>query len=277
VRRTKIHDVDVNGQRISYRDTGGQGRPVVFVHGNSSSSRTWQPVMDSSGWGDARLVALDLPGHGSSSSMAASGEYGLPGYARVLASFVRELDISDAVIVGWSLGGHVVLEASPALAGASGFVVFGTPPVASAGDFPAAFLPNPAVQIGFQNEVSEQQAREYAVSFVAPDSSVSLDDFVTDILATDGTAREKLGESLATGQFADELALVRTLGRPLAILHGRHEQLIRLEYLQGIESPALWRGKVQLIEHTGHAPHVEAPEAFGELLRQFLRDIDPQS
>jgi len=52
------------------------------------------------------------------------------------------------VIVGWSLGGHIALEAASALPDAAGFVIFGTPPVSGPADMPEAFLPNPALETG---------------------------------------------------------------------------------------------------------------------------------
>jgi pimeloyl-ACP methyl ester carboxylesterase len=58
---------------------------------------------------------LTLPGHGHSAPAASHAAYSLPGYAAVVTGFGRALGATDAVIVGWSLGGHIVLEAAPAL------------------------------------------------------------------------------------------------------------------------------------------------------------------
>ncbi|MEV6153646.1 hypothetical protein AB0L53_25195 [Nonomuraea sp. NPDC052129] len=73
--------------------------------------------------------------------------------AAILAGFVKEVGAEDTVIVGWSLGGHIAIEAAPGLPGAAGFVVFGTPPVGSVERLGRACLPNPAVHIGFTAEV----------------------------------------------------------------------------------------------------------------------------
>lgn len=37
--------VTVDGQQIAFLQSEGDGRAVVFVHGNSSSARTWLPVL----------------------------------------------------------------------------------------------------------------------------------------------------------------------------------------------------------------------------------------
>jgi pimeloyl-ACP methyl ester carboxylesterase len=273
------HDVvNVSGQDIAYRhspgDGDGDGRPVVLVHGNSSSSRTWHHLLDGDFGRRHRCLAFDLPGHGASPPAAAgSGVYSLTGYAAILTGFVAALDARDAVVVGWSLGGHIALEAASALADAAGLVIFGTPPVSGPADFAEAFLPNPAVQIGFTADVDADAARAYAASFLAAGSALPTDDLVADILATDGTARSELGASLGTMRYADEVDVVRTLGVPLAILHGAGEQLVSLDYLHKLQVPSLWRGAVQVLAGAGHAPQEETPDEFAAVLEAFIADL----
>jgi pimeloyl-ACP methyl ester carboxylesterase len=265
--------IDIKGQKIAYRQSPGEGRAVVLVHGNSSSSRTWRHLLDGPFGRRFRCLALDLPGHGESPALSEPSGYSLPGYAAVLAAFADALGADEALIVGWSLGGHIALEAAPVLDGAAGFAVFGTPPVATAAAMADAFLPNPAMNAGFTAQVSPEDARAYATSFLAPGSTVPLDPFVADILATDGAARAGLAASLGEGRFLDEVAISSTLRRPLAILHGQQEQLVRLEFLRNLAFPTLWRGAVQVIDGAGHAPHEEVPETFTDLLEQFIADL----
>ncbi len=265
--------VRVGAQEISYLESPGDGRAIVFVHGNSSSARTWRPQLEGPLGSRFRCLALDLPGHGQSAPAADLATYSLPGYAAVLAGFAGAVGAADPLVVGWSLGGHIALEAAPAMPHAAGFAIFGTPPVSSAGQMAIAFLPNPAMNVGFSAEVSPQDARAYAASFTAPGSALPLDDFVADILATDGAARANLLASIGQGRFADELAIVAGLAQPLAILHGAGEQLVSFEYLEQITTNNLWRGEVMVIDGAGHAPHQEAPERFASLLEQFIADL----
>ncbi|GHF65527.1 pimeloyl-ACP methyl ester carboxylesterase [Amycolatopsis bartoniae] len=264
------HKVTVDGRQLAYRESAGTGRPVVFVHGNSSSKRTWHALLDGDFGRRFRCLAFDLPGHGESEPDPSA--YSLPGYAAKLRAFVQATGAENAVVVGWSLGGHIALEAAPALPGAAGFAVFGTPPVASAADLGTAFLPNPAVATGFTADVDADAARAYALSFLAPGSALSESAFTADILATDGAARAGLGETLPAGRFADEVDIVANLTRPLAVLHGEGEQLVSLEYLRGLTIPTLWRGEVQLVPG-GHAPHEEAPDQFAATLAAFVADL----
>jgi pimeloyl-ACP methyl ester carboxylesterase len=267
------HRVSIGGQDIAFLESDGDGRPVIFVHGNSASARTWQPLLDGSLGREFRCLALDLPGHGASAPPRHLGSYSLPGYAATLVGFAEASGAAGAVVVGWSLGGHIALEAAPAMPAAAGFVIFGTPPVAAADQMSQAFLPNPAMNVAFTADVSEPEARAFATSFTAPGSTLPLEEFIDDILATDGAARASLLASIGEGRFADEVAIAAKLRQPLAILQGEGEQLVSLDYLRTLAIPGLWRGEIQIIEGAGHAPHQETPEQFAGLVEQFIADL----
>lgn len=265
--------VDIADLRIAFVESAGTGPAVVLVHGNSSSSRVWHALMAGPFGQRFRCLALDLPGHGRSARATRPDTYSLPGYAAVLAAFGKAMAAEDAVIVGWSLGGHIVLEATPALPSAPGFVIVGTPPVGTQAQLGEAFLPNPAVNIGFTADVDTGTAISYATSFLAPGSTVPTDEFVAEILATDGRARSALIASVGEGRFADEVAVVAGLTRPIAVLHGEQDQLVNLDYVRGQTMPTLWRGDVQVLRGVGHAPHVEAPERFADLVTRFITEL----
>jgi pimeloyl-ACP methyl ester carboxylesterase len=266
-------EITADGQKVAFARSTGNGRPVILVHGNSASAATWGNLIDGPFGQSFRCLALDLPGHGRSAKAASPDGYTLPGYAALLAAFAKATGAPDAVVVGWSLGGHIAIEASPGLPGAAGYVIFGTPPVSSPAQLAEGFLPNPAMATGFTAEVSEDEARAYAAAMLAPGSDVPLDGEVADILATDGAARAGLYAGIGEGKFADEIGLVQGLTVPVAVLHGEAEQLVSLDYLNALEIPALWRGAVQVIPGAGHAPQLEAPDAFAALLTAFIADL----
>jgi len=270
--------VKISGQQVSYLDSsGGQGshdgQVVIFVHGNSSSARTWLPVMTGDFGRRFRCIAPDLPGHGQSEPARDQADYSLPGYAAVLTGLVQALEVANAVIVGWSMGGQITLEAAPMLPDAGGFVIFGAPPVASPADMAEAFLPSPAIGTLFKSDVSESEAKQAAGAYIAPGSPFDTSELVSEILATDGVARAGMASSVGQGRFADEIAIVAALRQPLAIVQGADEQLVRLGYLRKLSIPALWRGQVQVIPGAAHAPHLEAPQQFATLLTAFIDSL----
>jgi pimeloyl-ACP methyl ester carboxylesterase len=54
--------IQVDSLRISYRESSGKDSAVVLVHGNSVSSRVFEPQLKSPLGEKYRLVAIDLPG-----------------------------------------------------------------------------------------------------------------------------------------------------------------------------------------------------------------------
>jgi pimeloyl-ACP methyl ester carboxylesterase len=271
----RTHVLQLDGQRIAVHESAGTGPAVVLVHGNSSSSRVWQRSFAGALGQGHRLVAIDLPGHGQSADAAPEARaatYSVPGHAQVIRRVAAELGLARAVFVGWSLGGHAVLEASPELTQAAGFVIFGTPPL----PFPlpasldGAFL---KLGLGFMPEWTEAQAREYVADFMAPGAEPPAF-MLEDALRTDGGARGALGAGLATVGARDEVQIVRNIARPLAILHGAQEQIVGQPYLQSLAAamPTLWQGQVQVVEGAGHALQWERADAFDRLIGDFVRD-----
>ena len=76
--------------------------PLVLVHGAGGSRLDWAPELRR--LPDARVIALDLPGHGKST---APGRNTLDAYARDVAALLDALALDRAVIVGHSMGGGV--------------------------------------------------------------------------------------------------------------------------------------------------------------------------
>ena len=84
-------------------------RTVVFIHGNVSSSLFWQPTMLALP-ADVRGLAIDLRGFGDSETLPVDATRGLGDFADDVASVLGELGIGRAHLVGWSMGGGVVLQ-----------------------------------------------------------------------------------------------------------------------------------------------------------------------
>jgi pimeloyl-ACP methyl ester carboxylesterase len=95
-----------DGAKIYYQDQG-EGQRILLVHGWMCSSKFWQKNVPE--FANAfRVVTLDLRGHGNSSKALTGHTIGQ--YARDVREVIEHLGLQDAVLVGWSLGGPVVLS-----------------------------------------------------------------------------------------------------------------------------------------------------------------------
>jgi len=98
--------VDVLGLRIHYVEEG-RGAPVLFIHGNFTSSYVWRNVLPSvAAETHRRGIALDLPGFGKSDKPA-ERNYTLDLYYRVLEGFIGKLGLKDLILVLHGWGGPI--------------------------------------------------------------------------------------------------------------------------------------------------------------------------
>jgi pimeloyl-ACP methyl ester carboxylesterase len=105
---TDTERVDHHGREISYRrsNRGGDGSPVLFVHGSGGSGGVWSSQFRlGERW---PVVAMDLAGHGESDDVDADAGY------ETLSAYVDDVvAVAEATgartLVGNSLGGAVAL------------------------------------------------------------------------------------------------------------------------------------------------------------------------
>ncbi|HEX3312905.1 MAG TPA: alpha/beta fold hydrolase, partial [Streptosporangiaceae bacterium] len=88
---------------------GRSGPPVLFVHGNVSSSLFWQPMMLALP-DQYQPLAIDLRGFGDTDDEPIDATRGLRDFADDLAATVEALRLDTVHLVGWSMGGGVVLQ-----------------------------------------------------------------------------------------------------------------------------------------------------------------------
>lgn len=85
------------------------GIPVIFLHGNASSSTYWEEIMlmlpDR-----YRGIALDLRGYGDTEDLLIDAKRGLADWVDDVISFVNELNLGRYHLVGHSLGGTLVVN-----------------------------------------------------------------------------------------------------------------------------------------------------------------------
>jgi pimeloyl-ACP methyl ester carboxylesterase len=91
--------------------TGGpaDGEPVIFVHGNLSAARFWEETLAAL---PARFrgIALDMRGYGRSETKPVDATRGMRDFSDDLWALVEALKLDRPHLVGWSLGGCVVMQ-----------------------------------------------------------------------------------------------------------------------------------------------------------------------
>lgn len=80
-------------------------KTVVFVHGYLDNANSFAPLIPL--LHDYQCIAIDLAGHGKSDHRSEDAHYHLVDYAYDLDALISQLDLTDVVVVGHSLGAIV--------------------------------------------------------------------------------------------------------------------------------------------------------------------------
>ncbi|MGD8497856.1 MAG: alpha/beta fold hydrolase [Chromatiales bacterium] len=97
--------VCVGDQRWHVLDRG-QGPILLLLHGTGASAHSWDDLATLLAR-DFRVVAPDLPGHGSTALVSAA-QASLPGMAQATAALMRHLRVSPALVIGHSAGAAIL-------------------------------------------------------------------------------------------------------------------------------------------------------------------------
>ena len=100
--------IDINGIKMAYVDEG-EGDPILFLHGNPTSSYLWRNVMPHAE-GLGRILAPDLIGMGDSGKLPADdgpGRYSFQSHYEHLSGFLEAVGVTNnvtLVIHDWGSG-----------------------------------------------------------------------------------------------------------------------------------------------------------------------------
>ena len=90
-------------------ESGADGaEPLLLVHGNASSARFFEQLM--AALPQFHILAPDLRGYGASEAKVADATRGLRDYSDDLEALVRTLGWERFHLLGWSLGGVIVMQ-----------------------------------------------------------------------------------------------------------------------------------------------------------------------
>ncbi len=96
-------------ERIGDDAATAPDQTVVLIHGNVSSSLFWQELMQDLP-GDLRVIAIDLRGFGDTESLPIDATRGVRDFSDDVHATLTALGIESAHLVGWSMGGGVVMQ-----------------------------------------------------------------------------------------------------------------------------------------------------------------------
>jgi pimeloyl-ACP methyl ester carboxylesterase len=276
--RMAPHTVVLHGHGLSYVDSGS-GPVVLFIHGILGSQRQWAHLVDKMD-DDHRVLVPDLFGHGESAKPL--GDYSLSAHAAAMRDLLDHLGIERVTLVGHSLGGGIAMQffylfperverlvlvasgglgrevnvvlRSATLPGAAQVLslVASAPVVARAealgrgasmlGWRPAADLG--AIWRGFSSLGDRESRRAF--------------------LATTRAVIDIGGQSISAHDH-----LMGSLPIATLIVWGSKDKMIPASHALSVKD-ALPDCRVELFDGAGHFPHLDDPDRFTRVLREFI-------
>jgi non-heme chloroperoxidase len=225
---------------LHVEDTGGDGRPVVLIHGWPLNGQSWGAQVEALVAAGHRVVTYDRRGFGRSGKPLgtfANGGYAYDTFAADLAAVVEQLDLRDVTLVGFSMGGGEVAR----YVGTYGeervhsiaFVAAIPPCLAKTHDNPEGPMDDSAVasmQTGLQAD-REGFLSQFMVNFYSANGELKV-------------TQEELAESLAMAAEADLVAAVECIAAfslsdfredltkvtvPTLVVHGDADAIVPFE------------------------------------------------
>jgi non-heme chloroperoxidase len=274
-------DVLANGPllgatRLHVDDTGGDGRPVVLIHGWPLSAASWSaqvPALDDAGY---RVVAYDRRGFGRSDKPA--GGYDYDTLAEDLQWVLAGLDLHDVTLVGFSMGGGEVARY------VTRYGVERLHSVVFAAAVPPYLLQtedNPA------GPLTPEHAAQMEAGLTA-DRDAFFDIFTTQFFSVDGRlavtgaqrqdalalchqadekAAVKCMQAFASEDFRDDLGNVTV---PTLVLHGDSDATVPFEGSGARTHRAIPHSELALLPGAPHGCNVSHATAFNAALLDFL-------
>ncbi len=93
---------------IHFEDSGGEGRPVVLIHGWPLSGASWSDLTPALQQAGHRVITYDRRGFGQSGKPGAESTYDYDTLTSDLHALMEHLDLRDASLIGFSMGGGEV-------------------------------------------------------------------------------------------------------------------------------------------------------------------------
>lgn len=267
--------------QLHITDSGGEGRPIVLIHGWPLSGESWQPQRRALTAAGYRVVDYDRRGFGRSDKPEDGYDYDT--FADDLESVLADLDLVDVTLVGFSMGGgEVARYLSRHGESRIRSVVFASavpPYMHKTDDNPDGPLDDELYQQLRGGLVDDRDGffDDFTKGFfsVGDDLKVGdgeLKDAVEMCRQSSQTAAVASMDAWATTDFREDLPLITV---PTLVLHGGGDGTVPLEGSGQRTHAAIPHSELVVIDDAPHGCNVSHAEEFNAALLAFVADEAP--
>jgi pimeloyl-ACP methyl ester carboxylesterase len=253
---------EVNGQRIHFEDTGGDGPVLVFSHGLLMDGSMWDPQVVALR-GRYRCITWDERGHGRTEADGTSFSYW--DSARDLLALLAHLNVARATLIGMSQGGYLTQRAAveaPELAQALVFVASQSGPE----DPGNAALYETLLESWERDGLGDDLARAVATIVLGDGWSGSAEWIAKwrqmDVSSLRGVIEPLFGRE----DFSSRLG---ELDHPALVIWGDQDAAISGESARAL-AEGLPQGSLAVVPGAGHGVNLTHPEETNRALEAFL-------
>lgn len=264
--------------QLFYTDSGGDGRPVVLIHGWPLSSEAWAANHDALTLAGYRVIAYDRRGFGRSDKAPSGYDYDT--LADDLDALLATLDLTNVVLVGHSMGGGEVVRYASRHGEAriAGAVLASaiTPALCQTPDNPEGAMPFEGFA-GLREQCAggrDAFLEQFMTWFFsnADGMTITKDAFARVLrIAAQGSDRALLETILiwATDLRAD----VATLSVPTLVIHGDQDNNVPFEASGRRTAQMIPSARLHVVKGGPHGMPTSHAEEFNATLLEFLASL----
>jgi pimeloyl-ACP methyl ester carboxylesterase len=251
-------------QGIVHYEVYGRGRPVILLHGWLGSWGLWQETMGFLGR-SYRTYALDFWGFGESGKKRET--YAVQDFVGLVNQFMEQLGISQAPLVGHSMGGTVSLAlAIQYPQRVRKVVVVGSPIVGSSLAFPLKLAGNKGIAFLLFNMMWA-----FRMGMRVVDPFICRDPRFPEMMDRDlsRTTVESFLLSIASLRRTDLRPMLDKVKIPVLGIYGDRDNIVHPRQWQPLQE-GVPHAKVIHWEKAQHFVMLDKPQEFMESLKSFL-------
>ena len=258
-----------DGVKIEAQEWGNPaGSEILFIHGFSQASMSWQRQVEGDLAKEFRLVTYDLRGHGNSDKPLEPEKYKeSKAWADEVQAIINAANFKRPVLVGWSYGGHVIADYLK-IHGAAGLAGLNYVDAVTKSD-PSFYGDGLKVQ-------PLMSSGDLAINIAATrtflrncfENQPSQDNFET-MLAFNMMVPPKVRANMGGRPLSMDETL-KALNLPVLVTHGATDKLALVAAARHTAA-TIPGAKLSVYDRVGHAPFWEDTARFNAELSAFVR------